>query len=146
MRVARERELATLDEKSTISVTGIITRAQTALQTSSKTNARENTTAKFNTFSNYPPFGNDANFDNYPDAEDVKVQPKSQDYLLQIQYFCNFSLVLLSIHPRSRRGAQRIRKGEGRLSRPPKTFTCSFKPFRRQAKQTNAQALQTSSK
>ena len=52
-----------------------------------------------------------------------KIQPKSQDYLLKIQYFCNFSLVSLSIHPRSRRDAQRIRKGKGRWSRAPKTFT-----------------------
>ena len=98
-------------------------------------------------FSNYLPFGNDAKSENYPDA---KIQPKSQDYLLKIQDFCNLSLVSLSIHPRSRRGAQRIRKGEGRWSRPPKTFTCSIrsspadikqnkqtlKPCRRQAKQT----------
>ena len=38
-----------------------------------------------------------------------------------MQFFCNFSLVSLSIRPRSRRGAERIRPGEGRLSRPPKT-------------------------
>ena len=89
-----------------------------------------------------------------------KIQLKSQDYLIKLQYFCNFSLVWLSIHPRSRRGAQRIRKGEGswsrppktstRWSHPPKTFTCfirlspayvnqnkqTLKPCRRQAKQT----------
>ena len=35
--------------------------------------------------------------------------------------FARFSLVSLSIHPRSRRGAERIRQGEGRWSRPPKT-------------------------
>ena len=46
-----------------------------------------------------------------------------QDYLLKIQYFVNFSLVSLSMHPRSRRGDPRIRKGEGRCSRPPKTST-----------------------
>ena len=34
----------------------------------------------------------------------------------------------VSIHPRSRRGAQRIRKGEGRWSRPPKTFTRWSRP------------------
>ena len=32
-----------------------------------------------------------------------------------------FSLVSLSVYPRSRRGAERIRQGEGRWSRPPKT-------------------------
>ena len=78
------------------------------------------------------------------------MQPKSQDYLLKIQYFCNFSLVSFRIHPRSRRGAHRIRKGEGRWSRRPKAFTCfirsspadvkqnkqTLKPCRRQAKQT----------
>ena len=79
---------------------------------------------KIQNFSNYLPFGNDANFGNYPDPADVKIQPKSQDYLIKIQYFCNFFLVSLSPHPRARRGAQRIRKGEGRWSRPPKTFTC----------------------
>ena len=33
----------------------------------------------------------------------------------------HFSLVSLSVYPRSRRGAERIRQGEGRLSRPPET-------------------------
>ena len=33
----------------------------------------------------------------------------------------HFSLVSLSVYPRSRRGAERIRQGEGRRSRPPKT-------------------------
>ena len=106
---------------------------------------------KIQNFSKYlVRFGNDANFGNYSDAADVKIQPESQDYLIKIQFFCNFSLVSLSIHPRSRRGTQRIRKGEGRWSRPPKTFmrfirsslqTSSktnkrtLKPCRRQAKQ-----------
>ena len=58
---------------------------------------------------------------NYPDAADVKIQPKFRDYLLIVQYFCSFSLVSLSIHPCSRRGAERIRQGEGRWSRPLKT-------------------------
>ena len=130
--------------------TGIITRTQ-ALQTSSKTNAQSRGYhRKIKNFSNFSPFGNDDNFGNYPDAADVKIQPKSQDYLIKIQYFCNISLVSLSIHPRSRRGAQRIKKGEGRWSRPPKTFTCfirsspadvkqnkqTLKPCRRQAKRT----------
>ena len=35
--------------------------------------------------------------------------------------FARFSLVALSIHPRSRRGAERTGQGEGRWSRPPKT-------------------------
>ena len=72
---------------------------------------------KIQNFSNYylrVSFGNDANFGNYPDAVGVKIQPKSQDYLIKIQKCCNFSFDSLSIHPRSRRGAQRIRKGEGR--------------------------------
>ena len=90
---------------------------------------------KIQNFSNFLPFGNDANFGSYPDAADVKTQPKSQDYLLKIQYFFNFSLVSLSIHPRSRRGAQRIRKGEGRWSRPPKTFTCFIRPSPADVKQ-----------
>ena len=33
----------------------------------------------------------------------------------------HFSLVSLGIRPRSRRGAKRMRQGEGRWSRPPKT-------------------------
>ena len=33
----------------------------------------------------------------------------------------HFSRVSLSVYPRSRRGAGRIRRGEGRCSRPPKT-------------------------
>ena len=73
-------------------------------------------------------FDHDANFGSYPDAADVKIQPTSQDYLLKIQHFCNFSLLSLSIHPRSRRGAQRIRRGEGRWSHPPKTLTRWSRP------------------
>ena len=38
-----------------------------------------------------------------------------------MQLFRNFSLVSLGIRPRSRRDAERIRQGEGRFSRPPKT-------------------------
>ena len=38
----------------------------------------------------------------------------------KIQQFEHFSLVSLSLHPRSRRGAERIRPGEGRWSRPSK--------------------------
>ena len=49
------------------------------------------------------------------------MQPKSQEFLLDMRYFCNFSLASLGIRPRSRRGADRIRQGVGRLSRPPKT-------------------------
>ena len=39
----------------------------------------------------------------------------------QIQKFARLSLVSLNIHPRSRRGVERIGQGEGRWSRPPKT-------------------------
>ena len=39
----------------------------------------------------------------------------------KIQNFAYFSLVSLRAHPRSRRGAERIRQGEGRWSSPPKT-------------------------
>ena len=106
---------------------------------------------KIQNFSNYLPFGNDANFEKYPDAEDVKIQLKSQDHLLKIQKICNFSLVPLSIHPRSRRGAQRIRKGEGRWSRPaktfarwnrpPKTFTCFIRSSPADVKQNKRSRL-----
>ena len=106
---------------------------------------------KVQKFSNYLPFGNYANFGNYPDAEDVEIQPKSQDYLLKKKYFRKFSLVSLSIRSRSRRGAL----GRGALEPPPEDFCpleppprdfyvfYSFKPCRRQGEQTNYQALQT---
>ena len=51
----------------------------------------------------------------------MKIQPKSPEFLLDMQCFCNFSFVSLGIRPRSRQGAERIRQGEGRLSRPQKT-------------------------
>ena len=66
------------------------------------------------------PLGNDATFVNHPGAADIKIQPKSPKFLLDIRYFCNFSLVSLGICPRSRRCAERTRQGEGRCSRPPK--------------------------
>ena len=66
------------------------------------------------------PFGNDANFVNHPGAADIKIQPRSPKFLLDMRYFCNFSLVSLGIRPRSRRCAERTRQGEGRWSRPPK--------------------------
>ena len=40
---------------------------------------------------------------------------------VQNTIFARFSLISLSIHPRSRRDAEQIRQGEGRWSRPPKT-------------------------
>ena len=66
------------------------------------------------------PFGNDANFANHPGVAVIKIQPKSPKFLLDMRYFCNFSLVSLGIRPRSRRCAERTRQGEGRWSRPPK--------------------------
>ena len=66
------------------------------------------------------PVGNDANFVNHPGAADIKIQPKTPEFLLDMRYFCNFSLVSLGIRPRSRRRAERTRQGEGRWSRPPK--------------------------
>ena len=65
------------------------------------------------------PFGNYVNYVDHPGAADIKIQPKSPKFLLDMRYFCNFSLVSLGIRPRSRRGAERTRQGEGRLSRPP---------------------------
>ena len=64
------------------------------------------------------PFRNDANFVNHPGAADIKIQQKSPEFLLDMRYFCNFSLVSLGIRPRSRRCAERTRQGEGRWSRP----------------------------
>ena len=85
---------------------------------------------KIQPFSNYLPFENYASFGNYPDAADVIIRYNRSRKITssKIQYFFNFSLVSLSIPPRSRRGAQRIRKGEGRWSRPPKTFTRWSRP------------------
>ena len=158
LRVARGRELATNDEKSTISVSGTITRSSPADAKQNKHSIEYH--RKIQNFSYYLPLENDANFGNHPDAVDIKIQPKSQDYLLKMQYFCNFSPGSFNIHPRPRRNTQRIRKGEGRWSSPPetfsrcncppKTFACSIrsssayvkhnkqtlKPCRRQAKQT----------
>ena len=64
------------------------------------------------------PFGNDANFVNHPGVAVIKIQPNFPEFLLDMQYFCNFSLVSLGIRPRSRRCAERTRQGEGRWSRP----------------------------
>ena len=58
---------------------------------------------------------------NHPGAADIKIQLKSPEFLLDMRYFCNFSLVSLGIRPRSRRCAERTRQGEGRWSHPPKT-------------------------
>ena len=59
-------------------------------------------------------------FVNHPGAADNKIQPKSPEFLLDMRYFCNFSLVSLGIRLRSRRCAERTRQGEGRWSCPPK--------------------------
>ena len=56
-------------------------------------------------------------------SADVKVQPKTRECLLKIHFCSNFSLASLSLHPHSRRGAERIRQGERRSSRTPKTGT-----------------------
>ena len=87
-----------------------------------KTNAREYTTAKFKTLATTVRKSCQIwKSSRYADAADVKVQPKPRDYLLKIQQVCNFSLVSLSIYPRSRQGVERIGQGEGRWSLPPKT-------------------------
>ena len=51
-------------------------------------------------------------------CQDPKI---ARAYTAQIQKFAHFSLVSLSPRTRSRPGAERIRLGERRLSRPPKT-------------------------
>ena len=45
----------------------------------------------------------------------------SGEYRPKYKNKAHFSLVSISVYPRSRRGAERIRQGEGRWSRPPKT-------------------------
>ena len=42
------------------------------------------------------PFGSDANFVNHPGAADIKVHPKSHNFLLEMRLFCNFSFVYSS--------------------------------------------------
>ena len=59
-------------------------------------------------------------FVNHPGAADIKIQQKSPEFLRDMRYFCNFSLVSIGIRPRSCRCAERTRQGEGRRSRPPK--------------------------
>ena len=56
---------------------------------------------------------------NHPGAADIKTHPKYPEFLLDMRYFCNFSLVSLRIRPRSRRCAEWTRQGEGLWSRPP---------------------------
>ena len=51
----------------------------------------------------------------------AKIQEKLGRTPPKIQKFAHFSLVSLSPRTRSRPDAERIRQGEGRLSRPPKT-------------------------
>ena len=59
------------------------------------------------------PFAKDANFVNHSGVADIKMQPKFPKFLLDMRYFCNFSLVSLGTRPRSRRCAERTRQGEG---------------------------------
>ena len=59
-------------------------------------------------------FGKYADFVKNPSAADLKIQPKSPKFFLDMRYFCNFSLVSLVLRPRSRRCAERTRQGEGR--------------------------------
>ena len=66
------------------------------------------------------PFGNDANFASHPGLAGIKIVAKIPQFLLNMRYFSNFSLVSLGIRPRSRRCAERTRQGEGHWSRPPK--------------------------
>ena len=51
----------------------------------------------------------------------AKSKNSSGVYRPKYKKIAHFSLVLLSPRTRSRPGAERIRQGEGRLSRPPKT-------------------------
>ena len=55
---------------------------------------------------------------NHSGAADIKIQPKSPKFLLDMRCFCNFSLVSLGTRSRSRQCAERTRQGEWRWSRP----------------------------
>ena len=73
--------------------------------------------------------GNDANWENKCVPMSFFVQalhmPRSKNssgvYRSKYKRNAHFSLVSISPRTRSRPGAERIRQGEGRLSRPPKT-------------------------
>ena len=128
------------------STAGVIARPQ-ALHTSSKTNARVYH-REIRNFSNYQPFGNDANFGNHPDAADVIIRYNRSRKITSSKYN------IFATSPLSRSVSIRTsrcptdKEGRGALEPPPEDFYVfhSFEPCRRQAKQTNAQALQTSSK
>ena len=51
----------------------------------------------------------------------AKIQEIARAYTAQTTKKAHFSRVSLSVYPRSRRGAERMRQGEERWSRPPKT-------------------------
>ena len=51
----------------------------------------------------------------------IKIRRITGEYRSKYITFAHFSLVSLRINPRERRGAERIRQGEGCWSRPPKT-------------------------
>ena len=90
-----------------------------ALQTSSKTNARECTPPKLKTLETT--VWKSCQLWKLSRSADVKIQPKARDYLFKIQHFRNFLLVSLSPHPRSHRGAERIWQGKGCCGRRPKS-------------------------
>ena len=79
--------------------------SRVAPQTSSNTNAR-GYHPKISNFRNYRL--EMMSILKFSRSADV-IQPKAREYLLKMQHFSNFSLVSLSPHPRSRRGAERVR-------------------------------------
>ena len=74
--------------------------------------------------------GNDPNFVNHPGAAAIKIQPKPPKFLLDMRYFCNFSLVSLGIRPRSRLCGTDT-AGRGALEPPPEGGVRT-KPFDRE--------------
>ena len=89
------------------------------MHTSSKTNAREYATQKFQTLATTVwklcQFCKSSMRWRHTD------KLKSPESLIDMRYFCNFSFFLLGIRPNSRLFAERTRRGDGRWSRPLKS-------------------------
>ena len=104
------------------STSGNITRTR-ALQTSRKTNAREYTIEKSKPLATTYRFEMMLILEILQTLQTLRYN-RSRKIISSKHNIFSTSLVSLSTHPRSRQGAQRIKKGEGRWNRPPKTLTC----------------------
>ena len=90
---------------------------------------------KIQNFSNYLPFGNDANFGNYPDAADVIINRSRKITSSIYNIFATFPC--LAQHPSAFTSrCPTDKEGRGASEPPPEDFYVfrSFKPCRRQGK------------